>query len=101
MRSTMSYLTFSALVFLSACSHVQRPDSWICGVNAKGMKLRCYNVKDDYTDDGTLKPDAKPTEHQIHSLSDMNAWVCMDPTSLGKFKTYLADLRDYAKDHCN
>lgn len=94
---------FKLIILLSlvSCSHVQRPDSWICGVNAKGMKLRCYNIKSDYSDEGVLKPEAKPTEFPLKSLNDLNAWVCMDPASLEKFKVYMGDLRDYAKLHCN
>lgn len=85
---------------MTACAQVQRPDAWVCGVNARGMKLRCYNIKADYSDEGTLKPDAKPTEFALKSLNDLNAWVCMDPLSLEKFKVYMGDLRDYAKENC-
>lgn len=96
MRLMTALVTFSLL----ACSSIQRPDSWICGVNAKGMKLRCYNLKSDYDQNGSLNPGAKPQEYPLKSINDLNAWVCMDPASLEKMKIYMGDLRDYAKAHC-
>lgn len=95
----MILLSIFSLTLIN-CASVPRPDAWICGVNATGMKLRCYNTKFDYSDDGTLKPEAKPTEYPLKSVNDLNAWVCMDPLSLGKFKVYLGDLRDFAREHC-
>lgn len=97
MTRLMTLLSISSLL---ACAHVDRPDAMICGVNARGMKLRCYNLKADYSDEGTLRPDATPKEFPLKSLNDLNAWVCMDPLSLEKFKVYMGDLRDYARDHC-
>lgn len=99
MRSTLS-LVISSLIFCG-CAAVTRPDAWVCGVNAKSSKLRCYNLKEDYTSDGELKPGSKPEEYPLKSISELNAWVCMDPASLEKLKVYMGDLRNYAKNHCS
>lgn len=85
---------------INGCANVQRPNSWLCGVNGVAGKLRCYNLRDDYTNEGTLKPDVKPLEHPLKSIKELNGWVCMDPNSLEKMKVYMGDLRDYAREHC-
>jgi hypothetical protein len=105
-RLTMNYRICELLIlgmFLPflGCASIERPDSWVCGVNAKSEKLRCYNLKSDYSDQGTLKPEAKPMIYPLKSVSDLNGWVCIDPKSLEKLKVYLGDLRDYSANHCN
>lgn len=98
--NTFRVIVVLAVFFLSACATVERPDSWICGVNAKAKKLRCYNLKEHYDSEGNQLPSAKPQEFVLNGITDLNAWVCMDPESLKNMKTYMADLRDYAKAHC-
>ena len=90
------------VVFLGiiGCAGVQRPDADICGVNAKSSKLRCYNIKNDFNDDGTRKPDAQPVNKKISSLNDLNGGIYVSPADFEKFKVWLGDSRDWISNHC-
>jgi hypothetical protein len=92
----MSFLAYS----LVACSAIQRPDALVCGVNAKGMKLRCYNIKRDFNDDGTRKPNVQPSEIKIQSIHDLNGGIYFSPSDFEKLKVWLGDMRDWSKEHC-
>jgi len=84
----------------SSCSKVKRPDAYICGINSKSVELRCYNILKDFSDDGTMKPDAKPMIQPISGLDQLNAGVFMFPKEFEKVKVWLQDLRDYSNQHC-
>lgn len=98
--STRNWIIYS-FIALAACSHVERPDSLVCGVNAKSMKLRCYNIKTDFTDDGVKKPDAKAQVIAIKSIDDLNAGIYFSPKDFEKIKVWIGDMRDWSKAHCN
>lgn len=106
MRLLIGLLIISSIAVafaLSGCGTIiQRPDSWVCGVNAaaKPAKLRCYNLKSDYNDDGTRRPDAKPYEIFISELKDLQGWTCVDPKSLENLKVFIADMRDEIQRRC-
>lgn len=97
----MTRLMISLIVFsLVGCASVKRPDALVCGVNAKGMKLRCYNIKTDFNDDGTRKADAQAKEIKISSIQDLNAGIYFSPKDFEKIKVWLADMRDWSESHC-
>jgi hypothetical protein len=85
---------------LVACTSIPRPDANLCGINAKSQTLRCYNLKSDYTDDGTLKPDAKPFIISIKSIQDLNAGVYASPKDFQELKAWVGQLREYYKQNC-
>jgi len=87
-------------LMLTACASVERPDALICGVNSKAMKLRCYNIKDDFTNDGIRKPDAKAKDIPISSIHNLNGGIYASPSDFEKIKVWLADLRSYSERHC-
>jgi hypothetical protein len=96
MRLMISLIVFS----LVGCTSVQRPDALICGVNSKGMKLRCYNIKSDFSRDGVLKPEAKPQQIKINSIHDLNAGIYMSPSDFELVKIWIGDMRNWVKEHC-
>lgn len=88
------------LVLGIGCAGVQRPDAWICGVNARASKLRCYNIKHDYTSEGVLKSDATPDIRPVDGLMALNGGIYFSPKDFEKLKVWLADMRKYAQEHC-
>lgn len=86
---------------ISSCSSVQRPDAYICGINAPGLKLRCYNIKSDFDENGVMHPNAQPKTVHIEGLSSLNGGVYFSPGDLEKLKVWLGDLRNWSKNHCN
>lgn len=85
------------MVVCLSCSKVKRPDSYICGINLKSAEFRCYNILNDFNDDGTMKTDAKP---KVEPLVLQNAAVYMTPQDFEKVKVWMQDLRDFSKEHC-
>lgn len=83
---------------LSSCAP-QRPDSEICVVNAPAMHMKCYNLKDDYDDEGNLKPDASPLYRPTVRVEDLNKYIVMDSEkSFENFKTWINELKQAYKD---
>jgi hypothetical protein len=99
-KAILLLIIILVLMLLSGCATVKRPDALICGVNAKGMKLRCYNIKLDFNDDGTRKPGAIPSDIKIKSVHDLNGGIYFSPGDFEKLKVWLSDMREYAKEHC-
>jgi hypothetical protein len=97
MRALILLLVISSLV---GCAGVQRPDANICGINAVSSNLRCYNIKNDYSNDGTLDPKAKPVIIPLSGLNDLNAGLYFSPLDLEKLKVWIGDMRNWAKAHC-
>lgn len=92
-------LTLLCLVF-NGCALIQRPDSNICVMNAPAQHMKCYNLKRDYNDDGTLKPTAKPTFRQFRIIDDGNKYISMDPDSFAQLKAYIKLLREEYQKGC-
>lgn len=95
-KSALVAIAFS----LVGCAGVQRPDAMVCGINAKAMKLRCYNIKDDFTEEGVLKDGAVAKEPIFSSIQDLNGGIYFSPKDFEKIKVWLSDMRDWSKDHC-
>lgn len=98
--STFSWLLAGVTILLVGCAGVQRPDADICGVNASASKLHCYNLKKDYSNDGTLLANSVAKDKPISSLQDLNAGIYFSPTDVEKVKVWISDMRAWAKDHC-
>jgi DNA replication protein DnaD len=64
------------------------------------MKLRCYNIKLDFDNNGARKPDAKAKDIPFTSVHDLNGGVYISPPDLEKIKVWLSDSRDWARNHC-
>ena len=87
-------MDFRYLLFLSiAACNPPRPDTNICIVNAPNGNMKCYNLKEDYTDEGNLKPDASPSYTPLLSVLDINKYACTDPDGLSNLKVYIRELR--------
>lgn len=96
MRVLISLL---AVFSLSSCG-VSRPDIYLCGVNAQKKYLRCFNFRDDYNDDGSLKAGAKPTLRPVPDLAALDKAFVIDSKTgyedaLAGLKTYVKQLRDH------
>lgn len=76
------------------------------GVNGSAQRLEGYNVKKDYDENGARKPDATLKLKELpNGLLDLNGAVCFLPPSEGDegikgVKTWIADARDWAREHC-
>ena len=99
MRLMTNFVGSSLAVFLISCSSVQRPDALICGVNAVASKLRCYNIKTDFDNDGVLIPGVKPKIIPF-VLHDLNGGIFFSAQDFEKVKVWIADMRAWSKSHC-
>lgn len=73
---------------------VERPDTTISIINAGAFEMVGYNLKEDYNDDGSLKPGVKPRIKQISSLADVDKHAVTDPQGLANLKAYAKTLRE-------
>lgn len=97
------------MMLLSICSLVacasgpKRPDTNIYQIIVTKDLAEAYgfNMATDYDSDGNLKPDAQPKVILLNKLMDLRGWYCTDIQGFKNLKTYLANVRDYAKDHCH
>lgn len=95
MRQSMKPLVKCSLLFLatliSACS--SRPKSEACWVNAQGPYKACYNLAEDYDDQGNRKPGVKPDIIPIAGLGDLNGHLTFDPQAQRELKRFLDESR--------
>lgn len=91
-------------MLLVACSlyscAVERPDVQLCIVNAPSAARKCYNMKTDYNDDGTLKAGAQPVYKQNRDVTELNKAMVVDSATgfedgLAKLKSYIKKLREH------
>lgn len=87
-------MTLLTALNLSGCGGVERPDTNVCVVNYELMHLKCYNLKNDYNDDGNLKPGSKPHFKAITGLTSLNSYVVTDPDGWANLKAYIRKLRE-------
>ena len=102
--NTCRLIAVSFSWLLVGCASVQRPDADICGINYatnSAPHLTCFNIKDDYNDDGTLKSTAKSHRKLIPTPQSLNAGKYISKEDWPKVQVWLQDLRDYASNHCN
>jgi hypothetical protein len=66
----------------------------------KPAHLHCFNVLNDYDDQGVLKPGVKAHDKLIGAPQSMNAGKYISKEDWPKFQTWLQDSRDWAKEHC-
>lgn len=90
---------------LVACA-VQRPNTDLCTVNAPAGHRKCYNMADDYTDKGRLKPGATPVYRSNKTIADLNKFLVVDsPTGTidgqENLKVYLNELREEGEKRCD
>lgn len=90
---TTLFVSFSLL--LSACA-VKRPDIEVCVVNGPGEIRKCYNLRDQYDDQGNLKPGAKPIYRENHTVMDLNKAFLVD--SKTGFEDGLAGLKAWIQE---
>lgn len=108
MRSTKLLILLS--IIGSACScGVSRPDADLCVVNAPNKNRKCYNLKNDYNDDGSLKAGAKPVYRPNLTVEDLNKALVLDSPyddqnpnpghfedGISRMKAWVRKLRDAA-----
>ncbi len=93
----------------SACG-IDPPDADLCIVNAPNKNRKCYNLKNDYLEDGTLKPDAVAVYRPNATVEDLNKSLVLDspytvnnpnPThfedGIARVKAYVKKLREASK----
>lgn len=102
---TMRFVSFSLILALSGCAGVARPDIDIVIVNAPGKRAKGYNMKDDYDNDGVLKPGAVPKYYPAEKIEDLNKWYCINskdgPVQAGaRMSAYLKKVREEIKNGC-
>jgi hypothetical protein len=104
----MSFL-ISSLVLCFGCASVQRPNSFIWGVNGSASRLEGYNIKTDYDENGVRRPGAKPVLRSLNGLRDLNGALLILPAKTNDplkdegtrgVKRWFQDMRDYSKEHC-
>lgn len=98
MRHAIFWVNFSLL--LVGCAKISRPDMDLSVVNAPGKKLTSYNFKNDFGDDGQIKPGAKPHFKPIATIDDLNKYVAISPDDFGKLKAYVKLLREEYERGC-
>jgi len=96
MRSMTLLVAFS----LCGCAGVPRPDAYINGFNAKSqpMKIRGYNIRKDFNDDGSRKKNATPREIVVESCQDLNGYMMQSPADFEKSLVYLKQMRQAYND---
>lgn len=90
--------TISSILFLSGCAALGRPDTDLCIVNAPMSQLRCYNLKTDYSEEGTLLHHAIGRTVPVNNISDLNKYTCTNPDGLANLKEYVKALRDQKRE---
>jgi hypothetical protein len=99
-----------SLALASAGCGIERPNSEVCIVNAPAKNRKCYNLKTDYNDDGTLKAGAVAKYHPNGTVEDLNKAMVVDSPfdaahpnpkhfedGLARLKTWIKQLRqEYA-----
>lgn len=73
----LTWLLTLLLITGNSCA-VARPDADLCIVNALDRNRKCYNLKRDYQDDGTLKGEALPVYRSNDTLEDLNKALVLD-----------------------
>lgn len=86
-----------SLGMLSNCANIPKPDTNLCIANVPLSHFTCYNLKNDYDDNGNIKKDSKPTFKDLKSLEDINKNICTDPDGFANLKTYVRLLREELK----
>lgn len=95
-QSTKHLIIFS--LFSAGCAGIPRPDTNLCIVNAMEAHKKCYNMKRDYTANGTLKAEAEPSYTIIEDIKDLDKHLCIDPDGTAKLKAYLRKLAEKNKE---
>lgn len=95
------------LSIISSGCGVKRPNIEACIVNSELAQRKCYNIHDDYDDDGNLLATAKPKFHPNVTVADLNkAFVIDSPydadnpnehhfeDGLAQLKAWIRELKD-------
>lgn len=93
--------TTLSLVFSLAACGIPRPDADLCIVNAPNKNRKCYNLKRDYRDDGTLRPGAIPTYRPNPTVEELNKSLIIDSADgpeegIARVKAWIKKLREAA-----
>ena len=95
MKLPLLLLLVSSL-FTLGCGTIPRPDSNIGIVNAPNHYLLYYNMRSDFDSNGNLSTTALAKYLPVTAVTDLNKYVCLDPTSFANLKAYLIELRNKA-----
>jgi hypothetical protein len=98
-RTCKTVLILASLLFVG-CNTLQRPNALICGINGASHELRCYDLHDDFDDNGALKKTAQPKIQAVQDLTQLNAGIYLSPTDFKKVKLYLTDLKKAYEAKC-
>lgn len=79
---------------------IAKPNTNLCIVNARGETRKCYNLHDDYDDEGRLKAGAKPKYFETKTVMDLDKNACTDPDGLAELKAYIKKLRVAFEEEC-
>lgn len=93
----MRLVKYSLLLLLAGCA-TSRPDTDLCGINALAGHKKCYNLKNDYDEEGNLKHSATPKIIPINSINDLNKNICTDPQGFENLNIYLQQAKQAYKE---
>lgn len=110
-NSVIFKLLLAAACFLleAGCASVERPYSYVWGINGSASQREGYNIKTDYDSEGVRLPNAKSVLRPLGSLRELNGAVCFLPAKANDplkdegirgLKAWLGNLRDWSKEHC-
>jgi hypothetical protein len=89
-----TFLITSSLLF-TGCG-VPRPDTNLCVLNTELLYKYCYNMKNDYDDNGHLNKNAHPVKKLYPSkeamMVDLHKNIAVDPDGFGNLKAYVSEL---------
>ncbi len=89
------------LMVFSLVGCASGPDVDVCVVNAPAKNRKCYNLKTDYNEDGSLKKTAVPKYRPNLTIDDLNKAMVIDSPhedpvkEPGHFEIGIARLKAY------
>lgn len=98
----MIFLIVCSLGFLWGCGYkIQRPDTPICWLIyndfSDTLSKGCYNIRNDYDDNGYRKKNAKPVVTIIKSLKDLDQHFITTAAGFVRSQAYLEKLKNHYK----
>jgi len=87
MSKTNKLLVIFSIAILNACAGIPAPKGQGCVAFAlKGYSL-CYDLEQDFDENGKVKPEAKPKRVEL-SKESINKHVHFDPDSFASLKAF-------------
>lgn len=92
-KKKLTLLPMTLLMASSCATLPERPDTYLCVINALGNNRKCYNMKEDFDVEGNLLDTAVPFYQHTTSIDDLDKQIVIDQESFTNLKIYLKELR--------